>query len=71
MARQIQLAQLYERRDRDGRPYMSGRIGTARVRLVPTGLLSKGDRVWHLVLSELTAFVRDDAATLAREQGAV
>ena len=59
----IQLAQLYERRTKSGRRFLSGRIGTARLHIVETDATSKGDKVWRLSLSEITQFVADEGGS--------
>ena len=65
----VQLAEFYERRDGNGVPYLSGRLGTAQVRLLPTGLLSRGDPVWKMVVSEFRNYVAADAEALAAQSG--
>ena len=58
----IQLAQLYERRTKQGRRFLSGRIGTARLHIVETDQVSKGDKIWRLSLSEIAQFIADDGS---------
>jgi hypothetical protein len=48
----IPMARLYERTNRSGRRYLSGRLGDARVFVVCTGETSKGDPIWQLSLNE-------------------
>jgi hypothetical protein len=48
----IVLAQLYEHTSRRGRRYFVGRIGAAKVLLVETGSVSRGNRVWQLNLDQ-------------------
>src|SRR5262245_60544650 len=49
---QVALARLFERRNLRGEHYFVGRIGSARVVVVPTGTVSRGEPVWQLVVGE-------------------
>jgi hypothetical protein len=49
-AQNIPFVTLYER-TRDGQTYLVGRLGNARILVVPTAQKSRGDRVWEGVLA--------------------
>ena len=51
-AGKIPLAPLYERVNLEGRRYLVGRIGTAKLLLIETEELSKGERVWQSFLCQ-------------------
>jgi hypothetical protein len=48
----IALARLFERVNREGRRYLVGRIGSAKLLIVPTGEISRGEVVWQAILGE-------------------
>ena len=48
----IPLATLFERVTHDGRRYLVGRIGNARILVVPTKRISRGDPVWEAVITD-------------------
>ena len=48
----IALARVFERVDRDGKRFMTGRIGSAKLLIVPTGIISRGEPVWQVILGE-------------------
>src|SRR5262245_14503593 len=48
----IALARVFERVDRDGKRFMTGRIGSAKLLIVPTGAVSRGEPVWQVILGE-------------------
>jgi hypothetical protein len=62
----VTLGDLYERVARNGRRYLVGRLGVAKVFVVATGERSKGNLVWRMYLGE-TQYVAAGSAALARE----
>jgi hypothetical protein len=48
----IPLATVYQRTARDGRTYLVGRVGNAKLLIVPTEQRSRGDRVWQVLVTE-------------------
>jgi hypothetical protein len=62
----VALTQLYERTSRQGRRYLVGRIGSAKLMIVATGEDSRGDPVWQVYLGE-GPHTPDGAAALAQE----
>jgi hypothetical protein len=48
----IALAQVFERVNRQGRRYLVGRVGSAKLLIVPTGTVSRGEPVWQVILGE-------------------
>jgi hypothetical protein len=64
----IPLATLFERRARDNRTYLVGRIGNARVIAVRTERRSRGDVVWELVIAPGPTEVHDAEGLLAQVQ---
>jgi hypothetical protein len=65
----IPMARLYERTNRSGRRYLSGRLGDARVFVVCTGEESKGNPIWQLSLNE-GRYTTDEDKRLACETAA-
>jgi hypothetical protein len=51
-AGKIPLAPLYERVNLEGRRYLVGRIGTAKLLLIETEEVSKGEKVWQSFLCQ-------------------
>lgn len=49
---QVALAKVFERRNLRGEHYFVGRIGSARLVIVPTGTVSRGEPVWSVILGE-------------------
>jgi hypothetical protein len=47
----VPLATLFERTTHDGRQYLVGRIGDARILILATDRRSRGDRVWQAVVA--------------------
>lgn len=47
----IPLATVYERTARDGRKYLVGRMGNAKLLIVATEEHSRGDRVWQILIA--------------------
>jgi hypothetical protein len=47
----VPLATLFERTAHDGRQYLVGRIGDARILILATDRISRGDRVWQAVVT--------------------
>lgn len=68
-ANSIVLAHLYEHVSRRGRRYFVGRIGAAKVLLVETGNVDRGNSVWQLNLEEGPHTTREETV-LAREASA-
>jgi len=60
----IPFVTLYERK-RDGQTYFVGRLGNARILIVPTEQRSRGDRVWEGVLA-MGPHPPEEAAEVAR-----
>jgi len=48
----IALAKVFERVNRKGERYLSGRLGDARLLIVATGEVSRGEAVWRVFLGE-------------------
>ena len=48
----IPLSAMYERTDKRGRRYLSGRIGLLRLLVFRTDQVSEGDPVWEAILVE-------------------
>lgn len=48
----IPLAPMYERTDKRGRRYLSGRLGLLRLLVFRTNEVSEGDPVWEAVIVE-------------------
>jgi hypothetical protein len=48
----VSLARLFERVNKNGRRYFVGRIGSAKLLIVPTNEISRGEPVWQAVLGE-------------------
>jgi hypothetical protein len=63
--RPVPLARLLERTNREGRKYITGALGPAKVLLINTGEEMDGQPVWQLYFTE--SFPVERAAALARE----
>ena len=61
----IALAQVFERANREGRRYLVGKLGVAKLLIIATGKESRGEPVWQVFLGE--DFPLEQAAALARE----
>ena len=48
----IPLTQVFERINPKGKRYLVGRIGTAKLLIVATGEVSRGEPVWQVFLGE-------------------
>jgi len=48
----VALAQVFERTNRAGRRYLVGRVGVAKLLIVATGEMSRGEPVWQVFLGE-------------------
>lgn len=48
----IPLTQVFERINPKGKRYLVGRIGTAKLLIVATGTISRGEPVWQVFLGE-------------------
>src|SRR5690349_10581627 len=42
----VALAQVFERVNRAGQRYLVGRVGSAKLLIVPTEVISRGERIW-------------------------
>jgi len=72
----VALTQVFERVNRHGRRYLVGRLGGAKLIIVPTNEVSRGEPVWKVFLGEgqyasecsvtLAQGLDDAAATSAR-----
>ena len=62
----ILLGQLYQHLNKDGRPYLVGKLnGAAKILAIATDQELRGEIVWNLYLGE--AYPLEQAAALARE----
>jgi hypothetical protein len=48
----LPVMQLYERTAKNGRRYLTGRVGQLKVLVVATDQVSKGERVWQAFVTE-------------------
>jgi hypothetical protein len=48
----VALSKLFERRNKRGERYLVGRLGDARVLIVASGEVSRGEPVWRLFVGE-------------------
>ena len=48
----VPLTQCFERVNRHGRRYLVGRLGTAKLIIVPTTEVSRGEPIWKVFLGE-------------------
>jgi hypothetical protein len=48
----VALGQLFERVNKRGQRYLTGRLGIAKLLIVPSGEISRGERVWKVFLGE-------------------
>jgi hypothetical protein len=62
----LPLTAMYERTDRRGHRYLVGRVGNLKLMIFATGEVSKGDKVWHAFLTEITHYTSADAAAIAQ-----
>jgi len=63
---QVALARLFERTSvATGKKYFVGRIGSARLMVVPTGTISRGEPVWDAVIAE--GFYEEHNSTAAAQ----
>jgi hypothetical protein len=60
----VALAQVFERVNRKGQRYLVGRIGIAKLLIVPSGEVSRGEPVWQVFLGE-GAYTPEGLAGLA------
>jgi hypothetical protein len=60
------LAEVLERvNSRDGRRYLTGHVGSTKILIVPTGVISRGEPVWQTIVGEVALaqlFERADQA---------
>lgn len=50
--RHVAIAQVFELVNRHGRRYLVGRLGTAKLLIVPTNEVSRGEQIWRVFLGE-------------------
>ena len=62
----IPLTQVFERINPKGKRYLVGRIGTAKLLIVATDEISRGEPVWQVFLGE-GPYTPENAEALARE----
>jgi hypothetical protein len=48
----VALGQLFERTNRRGQRYLVGRLGIAKLLIVPSGEVSRGEQIWKIYLGE-------------------
>jgi hypothetical protein len=62
----VAVGKCYERRNARGQQFFQGRLGDAKVMIVPTGERNRGEPVWAIVLAE-GPYPIEGAVDLARE----
>jgi hypothetical protein len=61
----VALARLYQRTNVRGEVYFVGRLGSAKLLVVPTGTISRGEAVWDAIIGE--GFYEEKNSTAAAD----
>jgi len=48
----VALGKVFERVNRRGERYLAGRLGDAKLLIVPSGEVSRGEAIWRIYLGE-------------------